>query len=428
MDTMETRLPQATATGSQVSTAADDEVDAAFADTEAPLRRRLDRNRQGMGGNHRRRPHHPTHDNDPYAKVKFSIPPFYGAYDAETYLDWEMTVEQKFSSHLVPEQHRVRQATSEFKDFAIIWWNELVNARAAPQTWPRLKEEMRARFVPPSYRRDLLKKLQRFDQGDLSVQEYYQELQKGMLHCGVVEDQEDQIVRFYGRLRRDIQDIVDYKEYHSIQCLFHLSMLAEKELQGRQQQRRSHTVTPRQPLVPAKPAPSSSFRAPTPSSSTGARSTAPPPSRGHNQSSSTTPQGVEAKNSSSNPSPDRTSDIKCHRCKGLGHMQRDCPSKRAYIATGNGGYVSASDVEDGDIIAANIAGNDDGADEVLGTAATMNYRTLIVQRALSDTVGQDDKLQRHNLLNMFLVVKDYRVHTIIDGGSCNKLRWSRNLA
>src|SRR6266508_3968481 len=113
---------------------------------------------------------------------------------------------------------------------------------------------MRARFVPLSYRRDLLKKLQRFDQGDLSVQEYYQELQKGMIRCGVVEDQEDQIVRFYGGLRCDIQDIVDYKEYHSIQRLFHLSMLAEKELQGRQQQRRSNTVTPRQPLAPAKPA------------------------------------------------------------------------------------------------------------------------------------------------------------------------------
>jgi hypothetical protein len=80
-----------------------------------------------------------------------------GSYDAEAYLDWEMTVEQKINSHLVPEQHRVRQATSEFRDFAIIWWNELVNTRAAPQTWNALKEEMRARFVPPSYRRDLRK-------------------------------------------------------------------------------------------------------------------------------------------------------------------------------------------------------------------------------------------------------------------------------
>jgi hypothetical protein len=52
--------------------------------------------------------------------VKFMIHPFYGLYDAEAYLDSEMIVDNKFSSHLVPEQHRVRQATSEFNDFAII--------------------------------------------------------------------------------------------------------------------------------------------------------------------------------------------------------------------------------------------------------------------------------------------------------------------
>jgi hypothetical protein len=63
---------------------------------------------------------------------------------------------------------------------------------------------MRARFVPLSYRRDLRKKLQCFDLCDMSVQKYYQELQKGMLRCGVVEDQEDQIVRFYGGLRCEI--------------------------------------------------------------------------------------------------------------------------------------------------------------------------------------------------------------------------------
>jgi hypothetical protein len=124
-------------------------------DVYAPLRRRLARNRQGMGGNGRRRHHNPEPDNDPFAKIKFSIPPFMGSYDAEAYLDWEMTIEQKFNFHLFPKQHRVRQATSEFKDFSIIWWNELVNTRAAPQTWNVLKEEMRARFVLPSYRRDL---------------------------------------------------------------------------------------------------------------------------------------------------------------------------------------------------------------------------------------------------------------------------------
>jgi hypothetical protein len=60
-----------------------------------------------MGGNQNHHKQHYVHNDDPFAKVKFSIPPFNGSYDAESYLDWEMTVEQKFSSHLVLEQHRV---------------------------------------------------------------------------------------------------------------------------------------------------------------------------------------------------------------------------------------------------------------------------------------------------------------------------------
>jgi hypothetical protein len=137
MDVLEARPPPPTP--APAHSPVDDNDDD---DVYAPLRQRLARNRQDMGGNGRRRHHNPEPDHDPFAKIKFSIPPFMGSYDAEAYLDWEMTVEQKFNSHLVPEQHRVRQATSEFRDFAIIWWNELVNTHATPQTWNVLKEEM----------------------------------------------------------------------------------------------------------------------------------------------------------------------------------------------------------------------------------------------------------------------------------------------
>jgi len=45
----------------------------------------------------------------------------------------------------------------------------------------------------------------------------------------------------------------------------------------------------------------------------------------------------------------------CHRCKGMGHVMKDCPSARAFIAAPDGnGYVSASDVEDDLVLAANI--------------------------------------------------------------------------
>jgi hypothetical protein len=126
-------------------------------------------NQQVMGGNQNHHNQHYVRNDDHFAKVKFSIPPFNASYDDEAYLDWEMTVEQTFSSHLVPKQHRVRQATSEFKDFALIWWNELATLGLQPHTWDRLKTAMRQRFVPPSYQRDLRKKLQCLDQGDMSV-------------------------------------------------------------------------------------------------------------------------------------------------------------------------------------------------------------------------------------------------------------------
>jgi hypothetical protein len=112
-----------------------------------------------MGGNANCPNQHHFHPDDPFAKVKISISPFYCAYDVEAYLDWRMTIEQKFSSHFVPEQYLVRQVISEFKDFAIIWWNELDTLHLQPDTWDRLKAATHERIVPPSYQRDLHKKL-----------------------------------------------------------------------------------------------------------------------------------------------------------------------------------------------------------------------------------------------------------------------------
>jgi hypothetical protein len=56
-------------------------------DVDAPLRRCLTRNQHGMGGDGKCCHHNPVLDNDPYAKIKFSIPSFIGSYDAEAYLD-----------------------------------------------------------------------------------------------------------------------------------------------------------------------------------------------------------------------------------------------------------------------------------------------------------------------------------------------------
>jgi hypothetical protein len=60
-------------------------------------------NWHSMGGHpyHGPNQRHAHSNDDPFAKVKFTIPPFYDLYGDKTYLNWEMTVDQKFSSHLV---------------------------------------------------------------------------------------------------------------------------------------------------------------------------------------------------------------------------------------------------------------------------------------------------------------------------------------
>ena len=140
-------------------------------------------------------------------------------------------LEREFNSHLVPEIHRVKHATSKFKDLAQFWWRELGNLQQ-PQSWDRLKEAMRDHFIPVSYKRDLRKKLQCLEQGDMSVQEYFVELQKVMIRCAIEEDPKDKVCCFYGGLRRKIQDIVYYKDFNTTNQLFQLAMLAEKKITG----------------------------------------------------------------------------------------------------------------------------------------------------------------------------------------------------
>jgi hypothetical protein len=146
----------------------------------------------------------------------------------------------------------------------------------------------------------------------------------------------------------------------------------------------------------------------------------PPPAHRASETTPPAPRAEAKPCSSLTTSTGRTSDIKRHRCHGVGHFQRDCPSKKSYIATDDGGYVNASDVEDDFALQTNNAGDlDDDNAEVFGSEHTEEYntKTYVVQRVLSAQVDTSEKLQRHNLFQIFFVIKDYRVRTIIDGGS-----------
>jgi hypothetical protein len=127
-------------------------------------------------------------------------------------------------------------------------------------------------------------------------------------------------------------------------------------------------------------------------------STTPPPAPHASETTPPSPRAVAKPSLSSTTSTSRTSDIKCHRCHGVGHFQHDCPSKKSYIVIDDGGNVSANDVEDDFTLQTNNAGDLDDV-EVFGSEHTEEYNTKIyvMQRVLSAQVDTSEKLQCYNL-------------------------------
>ena len=173
----------------------------------------------------------------------------------------------------------------------------------------------------------------------------------GLARCGIREDDDETSARFFGGLNHDIQDILNYKEWTRFSQLYHLALKAEREVQGRRQdqlsfrsntgrsfQQRSDVEKPKAPVAkpPATPP------APAPASEVSNVSTV--------QTQQHKKHTTLEKGSSS-----RSANIVCHHCKGMRHVMKDCPSTQAFIAAPDGnGYVSASDVEDDLVLAANI--------------------------------------------------------------------------
>ena len=68
----------------------------------------------------------------------------------------------------------------------------------------------------------------------------------------------------------------------------------------------------------------------------------------------------------------------------MGHIAKECPNKRAYIATDDGGYASASDEENEltlatDLYADKFADSAEDPDEVIDSVTcTVNYKSILV--------------------------------------------------
>jgi len=151
------------------------------------------------------------------------IPKFYGGSDPKIFLDWDAKVDQIFIKNHVKDQAQVDLVVLGFLEYANTWWHNVCrnyDQGSPAASWMDIKTPMHVRFVPPSYRKELLLKLQRLHQGFVSVSEYFKELESQMRRIEVNETNKEKIKRFVSGLRRDIQDQVELYEYSTLENVF----------------------------------------------------------------------------------------------------------------------------------------------------------------------------------------------------------------
>ena len=93
------------------------------------------------------------------------IPPFYGEFDPNTYLEWERGMDFVFHCHRYTAEKQVQLATTGLCGYAFDWWHQLANHRRhigefQVSSWYEMKAVMKKRFVAKKYGQLDLERLQ----------------------------------------------------------------------------------------------------------------------------------------------------------------------------------------------------------------------------------------------------------------------------
>jgi len=134
----------------------------------------------------------------------------------------------------VSEERKVPLATLSFQGNAMYWWTSLERDRHLHREPPieysnDLRGALRCRHIPSYYNRELMDKLQRLQQRNMSVEEYRQKMELYMMRASIREDETATIARFLSGLNLEIRDRVELLPYQDLNDLVQLCIKVEQQ-------------------------------------------------------------------------------------------------------------------------------------------------------------------------------------------------------
>ncbi|XP_020700689.2 uncharacterized protein LOC110112721 [Dendrobium catenatum] len=154
-------------------------------------------------------------------KIKVDVPYFDGHLHIEDYLDWEKAVENFFDYMDIEPDRQVKYVACRLRGGASAWWDQisqirLREGRTRVRSWNRMKQLLRAQFLPTDFEQIMYIWYQHCVQGSRSVSEYTEEFNRLSARNNLNESNNQLVARYIGGLKDSIQDKLELNTVWSL--------------------------------------------------------------------------------------------------------------------------------------------------------------------------------------------------------------------
>ncbi|KAK0576030.1 hypothetical protein LWI29_010858 [Acer saccharum] len=166
-------------------------------------------------------------------KLNVEMPIFKGTQNEEEFFSWIDEVETGFGVMDCFEDRKLKVVANKLKGSAAAYWKYLKNKRVLDgkppiSSWEKMKSKFMTKFLPPDYEQRLYVQLQNCRQGNRTVEEYVDEFIRLNSWNLLPYNENMQIARFRGGLKREIQDQMKMLNTFTLGQAFDLARKAEE--------------------------------------------------------------------------------------------------------------------------------------------------------------------------------------------------------